>query len=184
MEEIWRNIIGYEELYEVSNLGRVRSLNYRKTGEIRVLKLHYGKYTQIELSKNGIHSYPVVHKLVWEAFNGPVPDGYEINHLDENHHNNSLSNLALVTHTENINWGTRSTRAGEKISNVLRGRTNTKKPNRVEQYDLEGNYITDYYSPAEVERILNIPHQNVIKVCQGKRTIAGGYKWKYKKEQA
>lgn len=62
------------------------------------------------------------HKVLWEHFNGKVPDGFELNHIDENKHNFKISNLELVTHSQNINHGTRNERVGKKNAEKLRGR--------------------------------------------------------------
>lgn len=59
-------------------------------------------YLQIRLSREGKRKAHYVHRIVWETFHGPIPEGYEINHIDHNKSNNSLGNLELVTHSENI----------------------------------------------------------------------------------
>lgn len=107
MIEIWKPVIGYEGLYEVSNRGRVKSLNYLRTGREKILKerIHQG-YNRVTLFKNGVGKEHAVHRLVWNAFKGPIPKGLVINHLNEIKNDNRLCNLEICTSKENTNYGT------------------------------------------------------------------------------
>lgn len=113
----------YEGLYEVSNFGRVRSLEYKGKKRKEPLILSGGDngtgYLQVILCKNSIYKHLYIHRLVVEAFIGRIPKGYEINHIDENKKNNCLSNLEIVTRKQNMNHGTRNMRAGKSISKQL-----------------------------------------------------------------
>lgn len=178
MEE-WKDIVGYEGLYQASNLGRVRSLDYHRTGKVRIMRPSNGgtnkSYLHIGLTKDKKLKTISVHRLVWEAFNGPIPEGYEINHLDENGLNNKLSNLVLVTHSENINYGTRSKKAGKKHRKM------------VEQYRLNGDHIMTWYYLSAIEEELGhmgFRANKISECCTGNRKSHKGYMWKYKKEQA
>lgn len=106
-KEIWRDIPGYEKLYQVSNLGRVKSLGNKsnhKKPTIKQLQFR-NNYYSITLYKNGKTKTTGVHRLVAQAFI-PNPDGKpEINHKDENKLNNKIDNLEWVTKKENINYG-------------------------------------------------------------------------------
>ena len=118
MVEEWRVIPGYEN-YEVSNLGQIRSLNWNRTGTIRILKQlnHSSGYLAIGLTKNGVQKRFTVHRIVAMTFI-PNPNNLpEINHKDENKHNNSVENLEWVSHKYNINFGTRNKRHSEKMKN-------------------------------------------------------------------
>lgn len=116
--EIWKNIPDYEGLYQVSNLGNVKSMArfVRKingsNGYIaeRQMKFYLNKkgYNLITLFKNGVKKNFFVHRLVWIAFNGSVPSNLQINHIDEDKNNNALENLNLLTCKENINYGSRN----------------------------------------------------------------------------
>ena len=105
-KEIWKSIPGYKD-YEVSNLGRVRSL---KWGRERVLRPGLNKrgYAQVVLNKNGKMKTHRVHQLVAQAFLKHTPDGHKtvVDHIDSDTLNNKLENLRLVTHRENITFGT------------------------------------------------------------------------------
>jgi len=115
MTEVWKSVVGYEGLYEVSNLGRVRSVarTVRQLNKIgkprtysvrgRILKTRsYDSYVYIDLAKDGKLTTCMVHRLVLLAFVGPCPDGMETRHLDGNKQNNSWpKNLAWGTHAQN-----------------------------------------------------------------------------------
>lgn len=113
--EIWKPIPNYEN-YEVSSLGRVRSLNYNnQTDKVRILKLAIRKdgYTQIMLNKEGKCKMYSVHRLVAEAFI-PNPNNLPcVNHIDENKQNNDVSNLEWCSYGYNINYGSRNERASK-----------------------------------------------------------------------
>jgi len=115
VEEIWKDISNYEGKYEVSNLGRVRSLSYNGTGEIKFLKQSTNKrgYKRVGLCKNGKMKNCYVHRLVAITFI-PNPNNHkEVNHKDENPANNNVNNLEWCTSEYNNNYGTRNKRAGE-----------------------------------------------------------------------
>ena len=107
MEE-WKNVIGYEGLYEVSNIGNVR--NVRRNTLLKLSKTNYG-YIQVYLYKNGIRTGLKVHRLVAQAFI-PNPDNLpQINHLDEDKTNNRVDNLEWCSHKYNVNYGHRTENA-------------------------------------------------------------------------
>ena len=182
MEEIWKDIKGYEGLYQVSNLGNVRSLDHiRKNGKTdnhkcltkgRLLKLAVQKesgYLFCVLSKNGNTKGYRVHRLVAETFI-PNPNNYKcVNHKDENKSNNKLENLEWCTHKYNNNYGTKPIR-------IAKG--NSKKVN---QYDLKGNFIKQWESLIEAERYLKIKKASstIGACCMKKIKTAYGYKWEY-----
>lgn len=95
-EELWRPVVGYEELYEVSNWGRVRSQSRRGTkgGILKPTPAKNGGYLQIGLFKKGKQETCQVHQLVMQAFVGRCPDGYETDHYDWKPENNKLENLS------------------------------------------------------------------------------------------
>jgi hypothetical protein len=101
MKEIWKDIPGYIGLYQVSNCGQVKSLNYNRTSIEKLLKHGYNKdgYLHVSLSKNGKYKTITIHKLVAMAFLGHVQDGCKtvVNHIDNNPINNHIDNLELVS---------------------------------------------------------------------------------------
>lgn len=103
-KEIWKDIPGYEGLYQVSNKGNVKSLNYRRTGKENILKVRYDKcgYLRTNLTKNKIQISFYVHRLVACVFNNlPLNINLTVNHKDGNKTNNNLENLELCTIEEN-----------------------------------------------------------------------------------
>ena len=99
MEEIWKDIDGYEGLYQISNLGNVKSLNYRNQGIERILtpKCNNAGRLWVELARNGDRKPMLIHRLVAMAFI-PNPNGYpQVNHMDENPKNNRVDNLEWCT---------------------------------------------------------------------------------------
>ena len=176
--EIWKKIEGYEN-YEVSNLGNVKSLNYLRTGKEQILKPAKMKngYSYVFLSKNGKGKIYRVHRLVWEAFNGRIPEGYQVNHINERKNDNRLENLNLMTPKENCNYGTRNERSAK-------ARTNGKRSKPVLQLDFDGNIIREWSSTREVERQTGYAQGNISYCCNGKYKYAYGFRWCYKKNAA
>lgn len=136
--EIWKDVPGYEGYYQASNLGRIKSLDhYAKGGhgaekqlvKGRMLKprKHGGKYITyltVSLCTSGVPKENYVHRVIWSAFNGPIPEGLVINHKDENPENNNLENLMVCTQQENLAWGTHN----ERISKTLKERAKIINP--------------------------------------------------------
>lgn len=117
MKEIWKDIVGYEGHYQVSNCGRIRSI---KHGEEKFLKPNDAKkgYLQVTLYKDGVRRSHNIHRLVAVAF-VPNPEGFpEVNHMDENSFNNCAVNLEWCTAKYNSNYGTRGTRISAKITGI------------------------------------------------------------------
>lgn len=110
-EERWSCAFGLPS-YELSNYGRMRRVTPCRgsyTGRILGPKLsNVGKgYYRFPVSTDGRVRWVLAHRLVWEAFNGPIPDGLVINHIDANPRNNHLDNLEAVTQAENIHHAVR-----------------------------------------------------------------------------
>lgn len=103
IKEIWKDVVNYENLYKISNLGRVKSL-YRMGANERICKLHIGTrgYLEVNISKNNIRKKVRVHRLIAEAFIPNPENKPEVNHIDGNKLNNSIENLEWVTRSENI----------------------------------------------------------------------------------
>ena len=172
MIEIWKDIEGYYGLYQISNLGRVKSLNYRRTGKEKILKQAKTKlgYLFVFLKHKQEKAKPYyIHRLVAEAFIDNPNNLTEINHIDEDKTNNASSNLEWCTRLYNINFGTRNERS--RIS-----RTNDIKRSK-QVLCVETGKI--YPSTKEVQRQLGFRQGNISKCCNGKGKTAYGHTWKY-----
>ena len=180
-KEIWKDIKGFEGIYQVSNLGRVRSLprqtnnQFGKKEKILKPQLVRGYYI-VCLHKNSIRKFYYVHRLVYEAFNGQIPKGLQVNHLDERPINNALSNLNLMTPKENTNYGTGIQRGHNK-------QINGKCSKPVLQFDLNDNLVKEYPSIKQAERDTGFANQHISACCKGKLKQAYGYIWKYKENK-
>ena len=174
--EVWKDIEGYEGKYQVSNLGRVKSLArvtyYRHMKRVEKENIMCpqkgrGKYKLITLSKNGTQHMFQVHRIVYETFNGPIPEGMQVNHIDENPSNNMLDNLCLMTPKENANYGSRN----QKISRI------NKKP--IIQCTSDGQDIACWFSAKDASIELKINRTSITSCLTGRYSTAGGYKWRY-----
>lgn len=203
MVEEWRDIPGYEGLYQASNLGRVKSLARLRTGiqagyklPERILKQNVDRigYKFCGLYKSGKVKTVRVHRLVALAFLPNPCDFPVINHKDENKTNNSVSNLEWCTQYYNCNYGSAIER--RKAGYDKRGRkcvpnTNVahdankqyrlpKNDKAVYQMDMNGNILAVFPSVKEATRITGI--NNISAVARGILRQSRGYKWMYVKD--
>ena len=171
-KEIWRDIAGYEGKYQVSNLGRVRSLNYLHTGKCVVLKPkpYRGGYHCVSLCKDGKVWYAKIHRLVYDAFVGidkpyirgaKGKDCWVINHKDENRSNNRLDNLELITQSENVVYGSAIQKQKEKQIN------NKYTSKHVFQYTQACVLVKEWPSTRECHRN-GFDCRRVSECCNGK----------------
>lgn len=178
-KEIWKDIKGYEGLYQASNLGRIKSLNFNGTNKEKILKPRTGnRYYMIALFKDKKRKDLLLHRIIAETFIENKENKPYVNHKDENCFNNSVENLMWVTHKENMNWGTRNQRIAFKNTN------NPKKCKKIAQYTLNGELIKIYNSINSACQELNINHSHIGQCCNNEygRKTAYGYKWKYVEE--
>jgi hypothetical protein len=131
-EEIYRDVVGYEGLYQVSNLGNVRRIGYEKE---RVLKPgidRYG-YTQVNISKDGERKMYKIHFLVGITFLSHISDGYEtvIDHVNGIKSDNRLENLRLVTQRENTTFGYLKKETSSKYTGVYWNKYHKKWKSRI-----------------------------------------------------
>lgn len=177
--EIWKDVVGYEGYYEVSNLGNVRSVTRVKKGkQLKPIERRHG-YLAVQLhgkggNERGFKAFSI-HRLVAEAFISNPNNYPEVNHIDEDKSNNRVDNLEWVTHKQNMNSGT--------IIESFEGRKSHRaKP--IIQYDREGNMIAEFDSASDAGKKLGIDYRNIQNSLY-KGQMAYGYYWKFKytKEQ-
>ena len=193
--EIWKDITEFEGLYQVSNLGRVRSLGFDKYHKGKILKQFFdgkGNYLFVGLHKDKKVKQINVHRLVALMF-VPNPNNLPcVNHKDENKTNNRSDNLEWCTIKYNSNYGNAkknmidSRIRNNDISEIIRKCKLTKIKNQsyscekpVIQYSLDGVFIREYASSTEAEKITGISRGGIQRCCIGKYKQARGYKWRY-----
>lgn len=190
MEEIWKDVNGYEGKYQVSNLGNVKSLNYKGKGIERNISQIIGNrgYKVVNLYKNGKRKSFLVHRLVGNAFLENTFGHPEINHIDENKLNNMSTNLEWCTGKENrekwyINNKERLYEISYKKDKKIRHRRCEayKYKNKVVQIDMNGNEINIFDSLLEIKKQTDYDVSNILKNCKGERKSAYGYKWEFTK---
>lgn len=183
MEEIWKDVIGFEGLYQVSNFGRVRSLDRRARigyGKTRFVK---GKYLTPCACTNGYLSIPLhngsenkkvflMHRLVAMHFIPNSDNLPEVNHKDEDITNNRADNLEWCTSKYNANYGARNRKVLE--TKFARGLINP-----VNQYTKDGKFVRRWESMADAGREYGVDISAIIRVCRGKQHTSMGYVWEY-----
>lgn len=187
--EVWKDIAGYEGLYQVSSHGNVRSLNWGNRGFVKnlYLKPHNKGYLQVELSNRGIKKMHTVHRLVALAFVPGYSEGLVVNHLDENKQNNRCENLEWCTTSENTKHSCNihpqrysnngKHRHQSSRASSLKGRYLFGVP--IIQCDQSGKTLQTWSSPVEIRNALGYSDWSIRECCRGKRKQAYGYIWQY-----
>lgn len=171
MKEVWKDIKGYEGIYQVSNLGRVKRIGvyknqFKEWGSNRILKYATDKegYLQVALSSNGKSHTFKVHRLVSIAFIPNPKNLPQINHKNEIKSDNRVDNLEWCSPSYNVNYGTR----------------NEKQFKKIEQLNKGGKIVKEWNSIKEASDSLNIDASHIVKCCKGKIKTAYGFVWRYK----
>lgn len=180
MQEIWKDVKGYEGLYQVSNLGRVRSF-IKCNAHPNIPRIinpykHNSGYLRVDLATEKGNQQYSLHRLVASAF---IPNSNNkpcVNHIDGNKHNNVADNLEWVTYSENqkhaFATGLKHCKYGKEHHNH----------SAVNQYTKTGKFIKQWYGFGEIERVLKFNGSNIHACCNGKQKTAYGYIWRYANE--
>lgn len=163
--EIWKDIVGFEGIYQVSNLGRVKSLGNDKNRKEKILKGSKDRvgYLFIRLNKEGKVKTFKVHRLVAQAFIPNTDNSLQVNHINEIKDDNRVENLEWCDCKYNINYGSRT----EK----------TQKP--ILQFTKECEFIRKWKSGTQVEKEIGIKQNSISACLKGRCKTAAGYKWGY-----
>lgn len=187
MEEIWKEVVGYEGFYEVSNLGRAKSISrmsahkYKRMVIGKILKpiINNTGYVRFHFCKNGNIKTMNGHRIVAEAFIENPENKPTINHKNGIRHDNRVENLEWNTVSENVQHS--FSVLGKKSPKAWKGKfgidhTSSKA---VIQYGLDGLFIKKHNGLNEAERTTGVDHRRISRCCRGLLNKTGGYKWSY-----
>lgn len=161
MQEVWKDIVGYEGYYQVSNLGRVKSLRLKVYSHAqkraipvmreKILKQfpNTKKYLNVDLRRNGTRNTQAVHRLVAKAFISNENDYPQVNHKDENKQNNRVDNLEWCTNQYNSTYGTAKQRMAEKMMK------------KVIQLSASGEIVNTWNSIKEAAKDLGVTNDTI-----------------------
>lgn len=188
MEEIWKDIKGYEGYYQISNRGRVKSLarktKYQNTTrelkeKIKSTFISTNGYERVELSKDNSNKKYNIHRLVAEAFITKIEGKEFVNHINGIKTDNGVENLEWCSQSENELHAYRTGLAknSEKQRNAV---SKYAKENRVKpiiQLGIDGSFIKEWKSAIEASEKLKIGNKTISNCVTGRSKTAGGYKW-------
>lgn len=167
--EEWRDVKGYENLYQVSRKGRVRS-SHKGYWEVLTSVVNTHGYNQYLFHKNGKKKNMRGNRLVAEAYI-PNPDNLPfVNHKDENSANDCVDNLEWCTAKYNVNYGT----ARQRTS------INHSKNRPVCMFDVNGDFIREFYNMTDAAKFVNGVHTCILRCCKNEGFYYKGYIWRYK----
>lgn len=174
VEEVWKDVPGYEGLYKVSSLGEIASYDrYSSNGKLHnrgkklSKKISNSGYYRVCLCDGNSQQEKTLHRLIASAFI-PNPDNLpQVNHKNEDKLDNRVDNLEWCSVSYNNSYGTINERRT----------ANTRK--RVQMFRKDGSPICQFESAHEAERMTGISFSLIARVCRGKGDTAGGYKWMY-----
>ena len=174
MKEIWKDIQGYEGLYQISNLGNVRN---NKNHILKQNTIKFG-YKRVQLHNNKKIKCFLVHRLVAQAFIPNLENKPQVNHIDSCTSNNKVNNLEWTTSNENTIHGYKF--GNMKNANKIRAdNCKSKFSLKVSQYSLENKFIKQYDSLTEASKLNSFSKSNLARCCNGMQKSANGYIWRY-----
>ena len=183
--EIWKDVKGFEGIYQISNLGRLKSFKKHKSGYILSNKNQKGDYLSVILKGNNKVRHTRIHILVVESFIGDIPKGYQVHHIDGNKQNNCVDNLEIVsTRTHHI----LSVLDNPKLIDGMINYNKKIRPKKIYQYSLYGDFINEYPNAIEASNETGVCSRNILQVANKDeykpgfvRKQAGGFVWSFEK---
>lgn len=177
--EVWKDVVGYEGLYEVSNLGRIR-----RDGRIKKPHVDHGGYETVCLYKSSKGKWFKVHRVVASAFKPNPENKRTVNHIDGNKQNNRVENLEWATHSENIvhanETGLRKVTEAQRKAASENGKK-TCDLNRVRKpvYLVKNDVRKEFVSAHEAARYVSGSPSAIVRCCKGKKRTYKGCNWGY-----
>lgn len=198
MEEVWKDVVGYEGRYMVSNFGNVISLNYCNSKKTKPISFRYrgtnNLYPYVHLTKNGQAKNWYIHRLVAIAFI-PNPNNYPVvNHIDENPANNHVDNLEWCTQKHNCNHGTRNKRISDKHKGVKLSEYHCRRMSecrigipqyhrrrKVNQYSMDMKLIKTWDCITDAAESIKGSSSHITECCKllKRHRSYKGYIWRY-----
>lgn len=187
MEEIWKDIPGYENWYQASSRGRIRSLNreiiksngWKQLWPGRILRpsVSTNKYLMVVLTKMGVRRSYTVHRLIISSFIENVDFKIDVNHIDSNKMNNSIDNLEYATRSENM----RHAYSSGGLTGKCKGRLGRESPlsKKLVQRDDTGSVLNVFYGTAEAHRVTGLPQPGISCACNKPDVKYKGFYWNY-----
>ena len=188
--EIWKDIVGYDGLYQISNMGRVKSLeriarnNHKIKEKILTPNLNKGGYLRVHLRKDNYSYTPLIHRLVAQAFLPNPNNKPQIDHINTNKTDNRVCNLRWTTASENMKnpitlESSRIANSGE--NNPMFGviGANNKRSRTVLQFTKDGEFIKKWDCINDIKRELGINAVLINRVCKGLQEQTYNYIFKY-----
>jgi len=179
MEEIWRDVVGYEGMYQVSDLGNIKSLNYNRTGKSKTLakKHHKFGYVTVTLCKNGVCKNKSIHILVAEAFIANPKSLPCVNHIDGDKENNIVGNLEWVTYSQNTRHAIeKGLRTDSNMCGVTGAENKNSRP--VFQYEKDGKLVKTWLCVSEAARFYGCSPCTITNCTKGRIKTCKGYVWR------
>lgn len=177
-KEEWRDIPGWEGVYQVSNKGNIVSLNYNRTRKrrLRIPRIGKGGYLYINLHKSGVTKTMKIHRIVAMTFIPNPKNLPQINHKDENKLNNNAENLEWCDSSYNNKYGSRP----RKVLDAHKRNGSSKAERAVVKLDRHGTIVAEFVSISEAARQSCVSRSCIRDCVLGRQHTCVGYFWKYK----
>lgn len=188
MKEEWKDIKGYEGLYQISNYGRLKSFKKNNQGYIMSNKNSKGWYLTVVLTdSSGRRKTDRIHVLVAKHFIGDIPKGYHVHHKDGNKQNNFVGNLEIIHPSRH--WH-ETVKDNNRVIQGLNDYNRYIKTRKIQQFTLDGVFLAEYVNGEVASRMTGICQRNILQVASKTpfnsngniRKQAGGYIWQYSDE--
>ena len=188
MKEEWKDITGYEGLYQISNYGRLKSFKKNNQGYIMSNKNSKGWYLTVVLTNSFVRrKTDRIHVLVAKHFIGDIPKGYHVHHKDGNKQNNFVGNLEIIHPSSH--WH-ETEKNNHRVIQGLNDYNRYTKTRKIQQFTLDGVFLAEYVNGEVASRMTGICQRNILQVASktpfnskgNTRKQAGGYIWRFSDE--